>query len=250
MPTPEINIFRDQAQVADAFALFLAMASRRRPRTTIALSGGSTPQLLFRRLAEDYADRIDWSTLHLFWGDERCVPPDHEDSNYGMTKRLLLDRVDIPAANVHRIRGEDDPRREAHRYSAEIMEHVPEEQGLPAFDIVLLGLGEDGHTASIFPDQRSLLTVEAVAVPARHPETGQQRISLSGPVINNGRHIAFLVTGAGKADRVREILLQEGKWQEFPAAHIEARNGRLLWFLDQAAARGLPEQGLPGGRTT
>ncbi len=249
MPKPEINILRDQGQVADAFALFLALTIRQRPRTTIALSGGSTPQLLFRRLAEDYAGRIDWSGVHLFWGDERCVPPGHEDSNYGMTKRLLLDRVDIPAANVHRIRGEADPREEAHRYSAEIMERVPEEKGLPAFDIVLLGLGDDGHTASIFPDQLSLLAVEAVAVTARHPGTGQQRISLSGPVINNGRHIAFLVTGAGKAGRVREVLQHEGAWQGYPAAHVEARNGRLLWFIDRAAARGLPEAELPGSAT-
>ena len=242
MPNPRIHIFEAPGDVAAAVARFLAASSEARPRTTVALSGGSTPRLLFQRLAEDYAERIDWSKMHFFWGDERCVPPDHEDSNYGMTRKLLLEHIDIPETNVHRIRGEAVPRKEAHRYSAEVMELVPEENDLPAFDIVLLGLGEDGHTASIFPDQLSLLTAEAIAVPAHHPATGRPRISLSGPVISNARHIAFLVTGAGKAERVREVLLREGKWQGYPAAHIDARQGTLSWFLDRAAARHLPKK--------
>jgi len=251
MSIPEINILHDQEQVADAFALFLALATRHQPNLTIALSGGSTPRLLFQRLANDYADRIDWSGVHFFWVDERCVAPDHEESNFGMTKRLLLDHINIPAANVHRIKGESDPQKEAHRYSKEIAKYVPGgEKGLPAFDIVLLGMGDDGHTASIFPDQLALLTAGAIAVAARHPGTGQQRISLSGPVINNGRQIIFLVTGAGKAGRVREVLLHEGDWETYPAAHIEARNGRLLWFLDEPAAAELPRTGLRESMTT
>lgn len=241
MPSPRIHVFQDPQDVAAACARFLATTFGSRSRTTVALSGGSTPRLLFQRLAKDYAERIDWSKIQFFWGDERCVPLDHEDSNYGMTRRLLLEHIDIPEANVHRIKGEGVPHREAHRYSAEVLEFVPEENGLPAFDIVLLGMGEDGHTASIFPDQLSLLTAEAIAVPAYHPATRQPRISLSGPAISNAKHIAFLVTGAGKAERVREVLLREGKWQDYPAAHIEARNGALLWFLDRAAARHLPK---------
>lgn len=239
MQDPHISIYKDNPQVAESFAVFLAFWLKQRNRVTIALSGGSTPTLLFRHLAEQYRDRIDWSKVHFFWGDERCVPPDDAESNYGTARELLLQYIAIPAGNIHRIRGEAEPAEEARRYEAEIREFVPNAGNLPAFDLVLLGMGSDGHTASIFPDQMELLEADSLCSVARHPETGQQRITLTGPVINNARQVAFLVTGAGKAEKVEEVIKKKGAWKDYPAAHIDPERGDLYWFLDAEAARGV-----------
>jgi len=235
MNQPDIHIHPDKQRVAEAFALFLAYWLKPRERATIALSGGSTPKLLFRHLADLYRDRIDWSKVHFFWGDERCVPPDHEESNYGMTRELLLQYIAIPEGNVHRIRGEADPGEEAQRYGEVIQEFVPKANGRPAFDLMILGMGDDGHTASIFPDQLELLKAEGPCAVASHPESGQQRITLTGPVINNAGLISFLVTGADKAPRIEEIFQKKGNWENYPAAHIQPERGELHWFLDEEA---------------
>lgn len=239
MNQPDIHIHPDRQRVAAAFALFLAYWLKPRKRATIALSGGSTPRLLFRHLADQYRDRIDWTRVHFFWGDERCVPPGHAESNYGMTRDLLLQHIAIPEENVHRIRGEAEPKTEAKRYGEEIREHVAKTDGRPAFDLVLLGMGDDGHTASIFPDRMQLLTAEDPCAVAEHPESGQQRITLTGPVINNAGMITFLVTGAGKAERVEGILQKKGNWKSYPAAHIQPKRGALHWFLDEEAGAAL-----------
>ncbi|MEQ8686872.1 MAG: 6-phosphogluconolactonase [Imperialibacter sp.] len=232
----ELHISKNPRAVAEDFATFLVDLNQNSDKLNIALSGGSTPQLLFDILAADYKKAIDWSKMHFYWGDERCVPPTDKDSNYGMAKTHLFDKVGIPEANIHRILGENEPKQEAQRHSHEIKKNVTSSDGLPRFDLVILGLGTDGHTASIFSDQMELLKATETCVVATHPESGQKRISLSGPVINNAKSIAFLVTGKSKQARVKEILKHRGKFRTYPASHIKPANGVLYWFLDEAAS--------------
>lgn len=235
MPT-EIHIAGTAEQVAEDFAQYFADWVEKKPLVTVALSGGSTPKVLFRLWAERYRGRIDWTKIHFFWGDERCVPPDDEESNFKMANGLFLSRVDIPEGNIHRIRGEEEPEAEAKRYAKEITQFVPSRNGLPAFDMILLGMGDDGHTASIFPHQMELLTAEALCAVATHPESGQKRATLTGKVINNAKEVVFLVTGKGKAEKLEEIIEAKDGSGKYPAAHIEPTHGELHWFVDEAAA--------------
>ncbi|GJM35828.1 MAG: 6-phosphogluconolactonase [Saprospiraceae bacterium] len=238
--TKNLHIFEDNPGVAAAFAEWLAQWLERKDKATIALSGGSTPQLLFQVLSEQYSDRIDWSVVHFFWGDERCVSPDNPESNFGMTRDLLLKNIDIPQSNIHRVRGEANPQAEAPRYGEEIRRRVdPGAEGLPQFDLIILGMGSDGHTASIFPHQMELLTSSKICAIAIHPESGQHRISLTGPVINAAAQVAFLVTGESKQEKVSAILQKQGNYLDYPSAHIHPTSGALHWFLDRAAAAGL-----------
>jgi 6-phosphogluconolactonase len=235
----KLHINDTPAAVARAFADWLAELSSRTEKLTIALSGGSTPAILFRLLAEEYNNQIDWTKLHFFWGDERCVPPDDEESNYKMTRELLFDKVAIPADNIYRIRGEEPPEEEAERYANIIAGAVAQKNGLPAFDLIMLGMGGDGHTASIFPDQMELLESQRWCEVATHPESGQQRVTLTGPVINNAQSVAFLVTGSSKTEKVDLILSEKEERLQYPAAHIHPYDGQLHWFMDKAAAAGI-----------
>lgn len=230
----EIKIYKDNQALADAFASFFADWLAEKESVNIALSGGSTPKVLFRHWAEVYKDQIDWRKIHFFWGDERCVPPDHPESNFGMTKELLFDHIDIATDNIHRIRGEAPAEQEAARYSLDVEQNLPLENGLPAFDLIILGMGADGHTASIFPDQMELLWDERICVPATHPDSGQKRVSLSGSVLNNARLAVFLIAGASKMPVLSEIVNQTGDWRKYPAAYIK-NPGRVIWFLDEKA---------------
>ena len=227
-------IFDTPQAVAEAFARDLAQRIAAADQLTIALSGGSTPKLLFDYVAAEYAD-IDWSKVHLYWGDERCVPPTDDDSNYKMTVTHLLSKIDMPEANVHRVLGENDPVQEAQRYGKEIEDGLPSANGLPQFDLIILGMGADGHTASIFPHEMELLDSKEVCAVATHPESGQKRVSLTGQVINNARVVTFLVTGASKAEKVVEIVNQSGDWKSYPASYIKPDSGELTWYLDKAA---------------
>ncbi len=230
---PEIRIYKDGNAVAQAFTDFLKAFVAGRDRVTIALSGGSTPKLLFDLLARE-PEALDWEKIHLFWGDERCVPPDHDDSNYKMTWEHLLQHLDIPEENIHRVKGEDDPESEARRYGEEMKKYCTLVDGLPSIDLNLLGMGDDGHTASIFPHQIELLTASSVCAVAMHPTSGQQRVTMTGPVINNSGTIAFLVTGDKKAEKIGAILGGGADAASYPASHITGREG-LYWFLDEAA---------------
>lgn len=231
-----IHISSTPEQVARDFAEFLLKESMEKSMLHIALSGGSTPKLLFDLLASDYHHLIPWRKLHFYWGDERCVPPTHSDSNYKMTLSHLLSKIDIPAENIHRVLGENDPEQEAARYSVEILKNVPNKDFLPRFDIIILGMGPDGHTASIFPHQMELLSASRICEVATHPESGQKRITLTGNVLNQAAIIAFLVTGGNKKMKVSEILNKNGNWKLYPAAHIKPVNGELHWFLDESAS--------------
>ena len=213
----------------------------------VVLSGGSTPRLWFEVLAQPpYSKVIRWQNLHFWWGDERCVPVADEESNYGVAKRILFDRIAIPAGHIHRIRGENQPAEEAERLSAEIealvpkMAMAPRQQGLPVFDWILLGMGADGHTASLFP-QETDFNEERLAVVARHPQTGQARISLSALQLASCKRLSFLVLGADKAERVSEIFSHPAESLPYPAARITALHGPTEWLLDAASASKLPD---------
>uniref|UniRef100_UPI00404778C3 6-phosphogluconolactonase n=2 Tax=Roseivirga sp. TaxID=1964215 RepID=UPI00404778C3 len=223
-------------ETAQAFAEYLVEKQKDAKSIKIALSGGSTPKLLFDILAKDYAQKIDWNKIHLFWGDERCVAPTDDQSNYKMTLEHLISKVAIPETNVHRILGENDPETEAKRYSNLLQTELKKGNNLPQFDIIMLGLGEDGHTASIFPNQMELLTSSVLCAVATHPDSGQQRVTLTGKVINNAKAVCFLVTGTGKADKVEEIMHQEGGYKTYPAYYIQPTSDNLLWFMDEAAS--------------
>ena len=226
-------VFEDSRAVAEAFADFLFEEIEKASTFHMALSGGSTPKLLFAYLAKKYADKIDWKKVHLYWGDERCVAPTDEDSNYKMTDDLLLKRISIPFENIHRVLGSRDPEEEAVRYGKEIEWHLPLEDTMPVFDLIILGMGSDGHTASIFPHEMKFVVSDKTCVVATHPTSGQKRISLTGEVINQAKQVHFLVTGASKSKIVKEIFTQTGNYEDYPAAHIEG----ATWWMDELAAR-------------
>ena len=240
---PEFKISADAPSLAKDFAAEIHQWSQSlgdQNIGTICLSGGSTPKLLFKELADNYADKIDWSHIHFFWGDERCVPPDDAESNYGVVNELLFSQIEIPAANVHRMRGENDPHEEATRYRDEIFGVVkPNADGMPEFGLNILGMGEDGHTASIFPNQMQLLTSPDVCDVATHPDSGQKRVTLTGPAINASKQIAFLIAGSSKAVVLAEILGRKGNWETYPTSHIAPTSGSLCFYLDQAAVKNL-----------
>ncbi|NLZ16465.1 MAG: 6-phosphogluconolactonase [Desulfobulbaceae bacterium] len=231
------RIFSGPEEAAAVLAGELQTLSLVEKRSHVVLSGGSTPRLWFALMAQPpFAGAINWQNLHFWWGDERCVAAADVESNYGQAEQLLFRHVPIPAANVHRIRGENEPEAEALRLADEIKDVVPLQQGRPVFDWILLGMGTDGHTASLFPGQTNF-DEKRLAVVASHPQTGQKRISLSAPQLASCRRLSFLVLGADKAVRVGEIFSQPDKELPYPAARISSSFGQTEWFLDRPAAR-------------
>ncbi|MBE0572530.1 MAG: 6-phosphogluconolactonase [Ignavibacteriaceae bacterium] len=229
-----IEVFQSKSELANYFCEELYKLSISKAKIFIAFSGGSTPKIIFEVLASNYKEKINWDKLHLFWSDERCVPPDDDESNFGMTKKCLLNFIDIPQKNVHHINGKNDPEKEAISYSEEIKKIVPFKNKYPLFDLVMLGIGEDGHTASIFPDQMHLLDSDKICDVAIHPSTGQKRITMTGKVINNSDAIRFLVTGESKADILKKII--EEKKEIYPAEFINPLNGNLNYYVDEEAS--------------
>ena len=211
-------------------------------RFRLALSGGSTPRLLYELLAgPDLVAEMPWGSLELFWGDERCVPPTDADSNFLMVRQAMLDHVPLPPSQIHRVWGEATPAGEAARYAQEIRLNVPAPKGkLPRFDWVLLGMGDDGHTASLFPGQ-TLADQNDLCGIAKHPSSGQQRLSFTYDLLNAAGHVAFVVTGANKAAPLAAIIRGVPEGQKFPASRIDPRSGTHTWYLDSAAAGKLSE---------
>ncbi|MAE85522.1 MAG: 6-phosphogluconolactonase [Flammeovirgaceae bacterium] len=238
MTKDDFKIYDTPQQTAEAFGDYLMEEAAKKDVFHVALSGGSTPKILFDYLAKNYQESPTWNRMHFYWGDERCVSPSDEQSNYKMTKERLFDKVPIPEGNIHRILGENDPEGEAVRYGELLMDQMPIRNGLPVFDMVILGMGEDGHTASIFPHQIELLESENTCDVAQHPESGQNRVTLSGPVINEADEVIFLVTGGGKREKIDEIFNQSGNWKSYPAAHIQSV-GRQFWYVDASAVSGI-----------
>jgi 6-phosphogluconolactonase len=231
----QVRIYPTKQEVAAKFSIFFADLMASNKTLNVALSGGSTPKIVFDYLAKNYSD-LDWTKVHFYWGDERCVPPTDDDSNYKMTRTHLLSKIAISAQNIHRILGENDPQKEAVRYSAVLEKELPSEQKIPKFDLVILGMGDDGHTASIFPHEIQLWDAKDHCVVALHPDSGQQRVSITGSIINNADQVAFLVTGASKAKKVQEIIKETGDFKKYPATLVKPSSRKLIWFLDDEAA--------------
>lgn len=199
----------------------------------IAFSGGGTPAIMFDIWANDYADVTPWERINFWWVDERCVDPEDGESNYGLMFKLLLSVVPVHRSNVFRIRGEEDPETEAIRYSNLVMKHVPSKDKRPIFDLVLLGIGADGHTSSIFSGQEHLLSSAHIYEVSLNPRNKQKRIALTGYPIINADHIIFLVTGREKAAIISEI---NSSGDTTPSAYIIHRAKKVELFVDKAAA--------------
>ncbi len=239
----EILVLEDATDLFDAAAREFARAVRgavaRRGVARVALAGGATPRGLYRRLAASpYREWIPWTRVAVYFGDERCVPPEHADSNYRMAANALLAKVPIPRRAVFRIRGEIDPRRAAARYETILAGIDPPRP--PRFDLVLLGLGADGHTASLFPGSAALDERDSLAVPAASPAPPRDRVTLTLPVFNAARVVVFLVVGRQKATAVARALGTDSgparPRAPLPAARVRPRSGRVVWLLDRAAA--------------
>lgn len=226
-----IHVFKDNAAVAEAFADFLQKEIAKTGKINIALSGGSTPKVLFEILAKNYKDTIDWKKVHFYWGDERCVAPTDEESNFKMTNDRLLQHINIPSNNIHRVWGENTPEEEADRYGKLVEWNLFLKDNLPIFDLIILGMGSDGHTASIFPHQIELLQSPHTCAVATHPDSGQRRITLTGNVINAAKQIHFLVTGESKKSVIKEIFSKEGNYKSYPTSYIE----NATWWMDESA---------------
>ena len=202
----------------------------------VALSGGNTPRDVYALLAQEYKTALAWDRIHIFFGDERSVAPDHPDSNYRMANETLLSKVPIPQENIHRVRAELDPQSAAKDYEEQIRsEFALHENELPRFDLILLGLGDDGHTASLFPGTAALGESTRLAVANWVAKFNTFRITVAYPVLNNAAEDLFMVSGKGKAEIAAKVLSQSAT-PEFPAQRVQPANGRLLWLLDQDAA--------------
>ena len=236
---PVTHILKSPQDLANAFAIQLIKWINETPGNTfhLALSGGTTPSILYRLLAEKYSNKVPWQKIHFWWGDERMVPPGNPDSNFGVVNKLIFSKFKLSPDQIHRIKGEEEPIAEAKRYGLEMEKLIPLVNNLPAFDLILLGLGEDGHTASIFPDQIQLMESDEITGIAMQPITGQQRITLTGRVLNNAKKVAFLVSGESKASIFNQVIHGSERALVYPAAHIHP-DGELHWFVDEACLYG------------
>jgi 6-phosphogluconolactonase len=224
------------ASLADEIVRRIRAASTNETPYSVALSGGSGPVLLYSLLGDEYINSMPWDFVHFFWGDERCVPPDDPESNYGMAMKHMIGKIGMPLSNIHRIKGEEDPEKEARRYSDEIYRLLRNRDGMPVFDLQIMGMGEDGHTASIFAGNPGLFSSGKICEVTIHPATGQKRITLTGSVINNSEAVAVIVQGKAKSKVLAEIINKEPGSDRYPAAHIHPVYGSLDWYMDKDAA--------------
>lgn len=234
-----INIFPDAESLSKGFTSLLNEELQKKELVNLSLSGGSTPKALFEYWANNKQAVIDWSRVAFFWGDDRCVPPDDPMSNYGVVKEILFDSIaEIDRKKIHRIHGENDPQEEVEWYENIMDKYLPKVDSVPCVDIMMLGLGDDGHTVSIFPNQISLWESPSNCVEAEHPDTGMKRVSMTGRVVNNSKNVVFLVTGENKAEKVKQIVKDRSRFIDlYPAARVDPSEGNLYWMLDEAAAK-------------
>lgn len=243
--SPEICIEHDADSLyraaAQRFARLAQQVAQKSDRFSVALAGGSTPRGLYALLAEDaqLCAAVPWAQTHFFWGDERHVAPDHPDSNYRMAASVLLSKAPIPPQNVHRIHGEEaDPHDAARAYEQELRSFfVLPDGAYPRFDLVLLGLGSDAHTASLFPGTAALDERNRLAVANRVDKLDATRITLTVPVFNNARCVVFLVSGADKASALKAVIEGPEAPHDVPAQLIQLHAGKIVWLVDQGAAR-------------
>jgi len=207
-------------------------------RFTIALSGGNTPRKLYGLLgSKPYRSQINWGLVEIFWADERCVPPESEESNYRMTNEVLLSKVPIPAHQIHRIPAEQTDLDAASQAYTLDMQRTFGTDGIPRFDLIQLGMGGEGHTASLFPHQSSLSEQQRLVMPVSVPKPPPLRLTFTPPLLNAAQHILFLVTGADKAEAVQAVLEGSQQPTEYPAQLVRLSAGKVTWMLDKAAAK-------------
>lgn len=245
-PEAGVRVFKDEEELSRAAAEFFREVAQEsiiaHGRFAVALSGGFTPRRFYSLLGSpSYRDVLDWSRIHIFWADERCVPQDRPESNYKLVYDAFLSNVPLPAKNIHRIRGEEEPAYAALTYENELRSFI-DGPGMVVFDLVILGTGEDGHTASLFPGSDALLERTRLAVPVFLDQPKINRVTLTLQVLNHAAQVLFLVSGRAKADIVRDIL-EGGETQRYPAGQVRPVSGEVAWFIDQQAAGKLRDCG-------
>jgi 6-phosphogluconolactonase len=235
----KIHVLSDYEALSHRAALFFIEVSKSainaRGRFFIAVSGGSTPKKLFALLGTLYRNEIQWKHVHFFWVDERCVPKEHAENNYKTAYDALISKVSIPEKNIHRIRGENDPDHEALRYEGELKNSFGKSV-FPFFDLIILGMGEDGHTASLFPGLESIDETKRLAIPVYVERLRSQRITLTLHVLNNAKQVLFLVSGSSKAHVIADILKNTARKTMYPAGLVNPVNGDVTWLVDEEAA--------------
>jgi len=241
MDEPEnVSVFETPEQLALAAAQRVALCERefhgRQERFSLVLAGGNTPRRVYELLATaPFKQRIEWGEVDLFFGDERCVPPDHRDSNYGMAYQALIFHVPIPPHNVYRMAGEGGPEQSARLYESQLRTYFAG-ASWPRFALVLLGMGTDGHTASLFPRSDALNEAERWVLPVSSPAPPRERLTLTVPVFNHAAHVLFLVSGKEKAERLAQVLNPKPQTEPLPAQLIQPSSGSVEWLVDSAAA--------------
>lgn len=228
-----IRIFKNIEEIADAIAEILINQINKEASIPfhISLSGGNTPKEIFNYLTAKYGTKLADKRFHFWWGDERCVPPTSDESNFKWAFELWLNPIGISHENIHRIRGENDPEYEAKRYSKEFSLITGNFQ----IDLNILGLGDDGHTASIFPNNMNLINSKKICKVATHPTSGQKRVTFTGEVLSNSKQVVFISTGEGKANIIRQIIVE--KQLNYPATHVALNAKNVTWFLDEASGK-------------
>ncbi len=239
---PDIRIFDDLDALSQGAASVFVEASLEatgdRGRFLVALSGGTTPVSLYEMLAKPpFRERVDWALTHAFWGDERCVPVEDLENTYRQVYDILLRQVPIPAANIHRVKTELEPQAAASDYALILKRYAAAPLAWPRFDLALLGMGSDGHTASLFPGSTDAESAPVLAVTGHYEDRPAERVTLSAEVFNSARAVMFLVSGESKAEILKRVLYGESQPQVLPAQRIHPKDGKLIWMVDRAAAR-------------
>jgi 6-phosphogluconolactonase len=240
----KIEVLSDLEALSHCAASIFVGGSRNsiktKKRFAVAISGGSTPIRLYALLASDpYRDKVEWRHIHFFWADERCVPKEDDESNFKLAYEAFLSKIPVPISNIHRVKGEKDPEQGAEEYEDDLRKFFGMSE-IPVFDLIILGIGEDGHTASLFPDSKSLEETIRLTVPVYMKRPKRDRVTLTLPVLNNAVQILFLVSGRSKAKIIHKILGKKGKKERYPAGLITPSHGNIIWLIDQEAAANLP----------
>ena len=242
----KIRIFKNLEELShDTAELFIEQAAnaiKERGRFFVALNGGGTSGQLFQLLATEYREKVDWTKVHVFWGDERCVPPDDPGSNYAQAKEALLSHVPLPDANIHRVKGELEHAEASKNYAVTLGQFASPPLTFPRFDLVYLGMGEDGHTASLFPGSPVEVSEPTLPVTAHYQDRPANRVTLTQLVFNEARTVAFMATGEKKARTLAEILSDRYNPELYPAQRISLKDGSLMWLVDEDAASKLPRE--------
>jgi len=243
---PEIRIFKDlehlSHEAAHLFTEQAASAITDRGRFLVALNGGGTPTRLFQLLGRTYRDKVDWSKVHVFWGDERCVPLDDPGSNYSQARDVLLNHVPIPDTNIHRVKGELEPAQASRDYTLTLKRFASPPHEFPRLDLVYLGMGEDGHTASLFPGSPVDVTEPTLSVTAHYQDRPAIRVTMTQLIFNQARTVIFMATGEKKAEALSEVLSDRYNPKLYPAQRIDLKDGKLIWLVDEEAAHKLPKE--------